>query len=271
MEAGEPYMIDWQAARRNARRIPALAEDCAAYAFIGREDERLSDYQPMLWTGLAGNPAEAHPLGIRLPQGDQALSSLGFARGCGAVLIRTPGRLAVFDLTGNRLSPQAEEQVFALPDGLRGFMLSSFPQMQPPLAVSPLEGDGWRAAWLVDSGLGIADLRPGKREAEALLTDSRRRAVPFLTGLDAASNVGRITISRSGEFLLISQQRSFAAKPEVRAFDLRLDRRRRALATADLRREACRVAAFLSDGNQLKPDELVAWLGDEHAKQPCSN
>jgi hypothetical protein len=264
------YDLDWQPADRSARRQPVLAEDCNSFAFMGRREEP-QGVEQVLWMGQFDGPAQPRPLTVQVPQGDQGLSSLTVARGCGAVVARVPGKLIVLDLQGKAGPLTAEQHLFGTPAGMAGFVLSSFPLASPPLAAAPRLGEpAWRIAWMVENGVAVADASVGTMDAKPLLEGASSRPLPFLTGLDNTANVVRLTISRDADFLMIAQQRSFAAMPDVRVFDLRIEQRQRALEAVDLRTEACRVAEFLG-GNEFRRDELGLWLGTEEATKLCSN
>jgi hypothetical protein len=266
---GTAYDIDWQPAERSARRMPVLADDCDAYAFMGRR-EKPAGAEQILWFGRFDGPAEPRTIDPQLPQGDQALSSVAITRGCGAVLARVPGRLIAVDLQGRANLQQAERHEFGTPEGMGGFVLSSFPLASPPLAAAPLAGDrGWRAAWMVEDGVAVADAHVDTSNADALLPDKKTGTpLPLLTGFEATANVSRLTISPDGNFLMIAQQRNFAAKPAVRVFDLRVERRLRELEAMDLRKEACRVAELLG-GSEFRREDLGTWAGTEDVPHPC--
>jgi energy-coupling factor transporter ATP-binding protein EcfA2 len=270
----KPYPIDWQPEERSARRIPVLADDCDFYAFMGLPEEQTSPFYPLLWFGEADGSAAPRTISVSLDQGSGAPVSVAIARGCGAVFVRAPRQLIALDLQGQRDLQKFKEYSLEIPEAISGFVPSSFPLASPPLAVAPFAGDkGWRGAWMIEDGVAVVDARVGTTDTlkpEPLLRDNDR-PLPLLIGLEATASLSRLTMSRDGNFLMLMQQRSFVAKPDVRVFDLRVDLRQRQLETmkdADLREEACRVARFLG-GSELKPEDLGGWLQAEDLPQPC--
>ena len=304
-EQSGSWNIDWQPVEQKALRMPVFASDCRAYAFLGFPSSNKNSHNsadtkasgsnlyPTLYTGNLG-PGQSlsvpHGLDVQVPVTTQALSSVAIAPGCSSAVIRVSpdasdsgsgqpaGNLIVFDLEKN------DRTIYDTPDQLKGFVIPSYALASPPLVVAKLpdENGKTRVAWLVESGLAVVDI-DGLSQASGALPNGQ----PFLTGLDTSTGNTRMSISKSGNFLLILHQKSFSEKPEMRIFDLRVRERMDALGHGDgaagpdglnsaaLRAEACRVAGFLSQrqqttpANQFTPDEITAVLRVANAPQPC--
>jgi len=272
------YRLDWEPAKSNSWRVPVLADDCDSYALLGRQQQEASPEPnlPVVSIGRLEGPAE--PLLLQhdpIEQGNHLFSSVTFARGCVATIVRSKwghgetGKLFVVGLEKHALPAQPSIRSFIIPEPLGSFLPTSVPQFQSPLAAAPRsKGQALRVAWVVENGLAIVDAEQGQSSAQPLFGTAKKPST-LLTGSDTTATVSRLTISRDGDFLLFSQQRNFGAIPEVRVFDLRREKRRKTLENIDLQQEACRVAALLPSGNKLNKSERIAWLGGSQATQPC--
>jgi hypothetical protein len=174
----------------------------------------------------------------------------------------------VFELGKNSVDAVSERE-FGVPSKLNGIVLPAWPLNWPALAATPLQDSNkMRVAWSVERGLAVVDLQGNGQGLSLLPNDD-----VFLTGLDFTQSNTRMTISNGGNFLMISQQRSYLSVPDIRVFDLRIRERRQLLDELQgggaLRQAACAVAGFLPGSNHFSPDELKALLRDPGAAQPC--
>jgi hypothetical protein len=292
-ENPKPFEIDWQPTKRAARRIPSLASDCDKFIFLGaptpviaptKIDNDSQLITPILYVGDFAGQAVPKQLNSRLSSGTQQLSSVAIASGCSAALVHlSPAvgtsnsvadqnqihdKLIAFNLKDATIdAPSGQE--FDVPLGLKGFQLPLFPLYWPALTGARLENsDRMRVAWLVERGLAVVDLQDGG-QASGLLPGDRL----FLTGLPFTQSNTRLNISRNGNFLMLSQQKTYTATPDIRIFDLRIFERAEMLGKlgggAALRQAACAIANFLPGTNQLSSDDLKALLRDADAEQPC--
>jgi hypothetical protein len=258
-EASNSNVLDWHP--RKGPRQPVLAEDCDTYAFLERNDERNREFFT-LWVGQLGNK-KAKPEFLK---GQLINGAVAIARGCNSVLVRDDSN--ALHIVRRDDSKNQSISLASLPPQAANMVSRSTGQFPTPLAAASLEGDRrWRVAWEVESGLAIVDIAPDEIRSSTLLNGQ-----PMLTGLDAASGPGSLSMSPDGSFALIIRQRRWSGPVQVRAFNLDFSTRRDELAklkaTAELVREACRVAK-LHGSNELSVTELVSWLG-EGAPQPCS-
>ena len=230
-------------------------------------------------------------LGVAPPFTLQAQSSVAVTSDCSSVVVRartgeasgdaaaaSSEALSEFDISADGSIGAARD--YAVPKSLAGFVQPSFPLLQPALsaAVDRL-GGVTRVAWLVPQGLAAGDL--GADEVTPLLPPSdgpapANRPPPppplFFTGVDTTGSNIRLAFSPSTQFLLLTQQRGFAGRPQFRIFDLRTKARAERLANAHgqaLRDEACRVAAIVGVST-LTGIESRAWAGNESATQVCN-
>jgi hypothetical protein len=290
------FDLDWDPSRRAARRIPTLASDCDKFAFLsfptgsgGATNQPASQLiEPILYVGNFEGHVLPKALRFGLPSGSQQLSSVAIARGCSAALVHLPHAAAVSGPTNELDGGQDKLFVYPLdqtsfdaasgreydvPSNLKGSAPPFYPLFWPALAGTRVESSGkMRVAWLVDRGLAVVDLTDDSQEkgsASGLLPDDDI----FLTGVDFAQSNTRMTISKDGNFLMISQQRTYVSVPEIRIFDLRVSERRGLLSNLGggvaLRKVACTVAGFLSGSNQFTANELKALLRSASAGQPC--
>ena len=257
-EASNSNVLDWHP--RKGPRQPVLAEDCDTYAFLERNDERNREFFT-LWVGQLGNK-KAKPEFLK---GQLINGAVAIARGCNSVLVRDDSN--ALHIVRRDDSKNQSISLASLPPQAANMVSRSTGQFPTPLAAASLEGDRrWRVAWEVESGLAIVDIAPDEIRSSTLLNGQ-----PMLTGLDGASGPGSMSISPDGSFALIMRQRRWSGPVQVRAYNLDFPIRRDELAklktTAELVREACRIAK-LQGSNQLSITELVSWLG-ESAPQPC--
>jgi hypothetical protein len=263
-------LLDWQPINRQALRQPVLAEDCDAYAFLGRNE--IVDKKPnvdfKLWLGQF-HAREAHFIPLR---GDLSVGSVAIGRGCSSVVVRDDQRNLHIVSLGKNLEPSRTQTVSlaSLPPEMTDIYSPNTAQTQPMLAAAPLKGErGWRVAWPTASGLTLMDVEKGGDQLSIKLLNNRQ----MLTGFDGSYAMGSLSLSPDGSYALMMTQQNFAAQVQVNAFDLDFDRRRGVLANLgtkdDLVREACRVAK-LTGGSELTTTELEIFLGSRDAPQPCA-
>jgi hypothetical protein len=258
--ASRPNELDWHP-RRGARQ-PVLAEDCDTYAFLGRNDESNREFFT-LWVGrLGNNKAKPKPLKGQLIGGAVAIT-----RGCDSILVRDDSNLLHIVRVRRDDFESQSISLASLPPEAAAIVSRSTGQFPTPLAAASLDDRRWRVAWETEDGLAVVDIAPGEVRSSTLLNDQQ-----MLTGFDAAMGPGSLSISPDGLFALIMRQRRFSGPVQLRAFNLDFGTRRDELArlktTAELVREACRIAQLQNGSNQLSITELVSWLG-EGAPQPC--
>lgn len=171
--------------------------------------------------------------------------------------------LVKFDQNGGFGDPSR----FDIPIPLKGALVPPW-LYQPALAGAPLAGSNeMRVAWLLERGLAVLDLQEGSKVTPLLEPEGQ----VFLTGLLGSQGIPRLTISRDGNFVLLSSQRDFGAVPDVRVFDLRVQERRALLNNLGgekLREVACRVAGFLpssSSTDAMTAPPEVANTGQTNA------
>jgi hypothetical protein len=275
--AGELHELDWNPISRNALRLPALADDCDAYAFLGR-NERTRDQGMVdefkLWIGqLTQDKAAFVPI-----KGYLNVGAVAIGRGCRAVIVRDDSsKLHMVsldqDLKGSLNKDKRPDLVSvsldSIPGRMAGIMVPPLGQAQPMLAAAPIRG-GWRVAWPSADGLTLVDIEEkgdGLRATPVLLKEQ------MLTGIEANYAQGSLGLSPDGTFAFLWTQQNFSARVQLRAFDLDLDRRWKrlsALSNDKLIEEACRVARFQTGFNFLTHTELEIWLGSRGAPQPCT-
>ena len=275
--------LDWDPITRKARRIPLIGSDCDKFTFVAPLRA------PILYLGDFHDKTVGIPLDVALQSGSQ-MYSVAIARRCSGTILHlsASGKLVP---AANVLAPTVDERheadklivversnkglgivkrEFDVPASLSGFMLPLYPLYWPALAGTPLPSSNqMRVAWLTEQGgLAVVDLKEGQQALDLLPNNE-----VFLPGLNSIQSNTRIVITNDGNFLMVSQQRTYNAVPDIRIFDLRIPERRQQLSKsydAPARRQlACRVASFLPESNQLSPDELRALLRDADATQPC--
>lgn len=258
-DASNSNVLAWHP--RRGPRQPVLAEDCDTYAFLGRNDESNRELFT-LWVGQFGD-SEATPKHLK---GQLINGAVAITRGCNSVVVRDDSS-ALHIVRRDDFKSQSIS-LASLPPEAANLVSRSTGQFPTPLTAASLEGERrWRVAWEAEGGLAIVDIAPDEIRSSTLLNGQ-----PMLTGLDGASGPGSLSMSPDGSFALIMRQRRWSGPVQVRAFNLDFPIRRDELAklktTAELVREACRIAK-LHGSNQLSITELVSWLG-EGAPQPCS-
>lgn len=291
--------IDWQPRYQAARRTPVFAVDCDKFAFLGipelkgadtTRSERPTASDPPLrqFTLYAGafddNGVSGQSLGIVAATSELTDTSVTIARGCATALVRLSAgvevakdgvppaqlrdQLIVTDLNGIGTA-QKKPSIIYLPPKLKGFVRQPFSLQSPPLVATPSREPGaWRVAWQVENGVAVVDARESPSGAEGLLDDD----APFLTGLPQERANTRMTMTASGNFLLVSLQNGLSNKPEFRVLDLRIKSRKQLLdrlTPIQLRAEACRIARSLSGGEKVEANERIVWFHNEDAEQPC--
>jgi hypothetical protein len=279
--SGKLRDLDWDPIRRSALRQPVLAEDCDAYAFVGRNELAKEKGQPpaedfKIWIGqFAAEKADFVPIKGLLNAG-----SVAIARDCHSVVVREDSsKIHIVSLDNDFKISRAKDgnpdvisvSLEAISQEMRGVLMPTFGQAQPMLAATPIkDGTGWRVAWPTADGLTVVDVeKSGEQLAATLL-----RKEQMLTGIEASYAVGSLGLSPDASFAFLSTQQNFAARVQLRAFDLNLDRQReklKALANDNkLIEEACRVAKLQTGFNFLTHTELEIWLGSRDASQPCT-
>jgi hypothetical protein len=259
-EASNLNVLDWQP--RRGPRQPVLAEDCDTYAFLGRNESNREFFT--LWVGqLGNNEAKAKPKPLK---GQLINGAVAITRGCDAVLVRDDSN-ALHIVRRDDFESQSIS-LSSLPPEAVNMLSRSTGQFPTPLAAASLEGNRrWRVAWETEDGLAVVDIAPGENRSSTLLNDQQ-----MLTGFDAAIGPGSLSMSPDGSFVLTMRQRRWSGPVQLRAFNLDFGTRRDELAklkaTAELVREACRIAKLQNGSNQLSITELISWLG-EGAPQPC--
>jgi hypothetical protein len=94
----------------------------------------------------------------------------------------------------------------------------------------------------------------------------------MLTGVGSIYGSSSLSLSPDGQYAFFTNQQNFNTPLQIRAFNLDFAARRAALAsltTAELVLEACRIAKFQNGTGVLTQSELLFWLGDKNARQPC--
>src|SRR5574337_728022 len=287
-----PVRIDWQPDKREARRIPVLASDCNKFVFLGfpvGSGVQPNVVRPVLYAGDFFGPASSKEIDVSLPLGSGTASSVTISRGCATAVVR----LSAGSASGDKvflinLNEEREPGVlgdtseYDIPVSLKGFLLPSWPLLWAALASAPLPGsNAMRVAWLLEKGLAVVDLPKGTKEAIPLLEagaagfaqrqgdeNKKEESKVFLTGFPSSQSNTRLTLSRDGNFLLATSQKSFSSVPDFRLFDLRVPERRallEKLSGEQLRDVACQVVDFLPPAGS--PSGAMALLGDP--KQIC--
>jgi hypothetical protein len=255
-------MLDWDPIRQQAFRQPVLAEDCDVYAFLGKEDQ---SYR-VLFGRFGEKASRSENFDNPLP-----LGAVAVARGCDSVLARDDTNLHVIPLQHRPADSQEQSFPLAALGDARIMIAPGAAQVPPMFAAAPLtKKRGWRVAWPTSGGLALVDVTLNEDTPIQLLNGTQ-----MLTGLDSAYVFGSLSLSPDASYVLMTQQQTFQAlRLQLRAFDLRLDKRRQDLAkltsTPELVREACRIAVFQDGNNQLTATERVTWLGDRDAPQLCA-
>jgi hypothetical protein len=279
--SGKLRDLDWDPVPRSALRQPVLAEDCDAYAFLGRNELAKEKGQPpaedfKIWIGqFAAEKADFVPIKGLLNAG-----SIAIARDCHAVVVREDrSKIHIVSLDNDFKISRVKDgrpavvavSLEAVPPEMRGVLMPTFGQAQPMLAAAPIkDGRGWRVAWPTADGLTLVDV---EKSGEQLAATALRKE-QMLTGIDANYAVGSLGLSPDASFAFLSTQQNFAAKVQLRAFDLDLDRQRKKLKALtndnELIKEACRVARLQTGFNFLTRTELEIWLGSRDKPQPCT-
>jgi hypothetical protein len=293
--------IDWQPLTRQAFRPPVLAQDCNAYAFLGKfEPDRYS-------TAVKANEtAPLFRLWFREPenaikeiilQGIYAKSAVAISRGCGSVVVRNDSeernkRLYLVRFGNSQAASEPVPISISLDFLNEDFANGSYPaglQQQAELAMAPRrEADTWRVAWPTRVGLALLDISAKDGVPQAQPTVPAPDKMPavsgsnqnpdvfyqkqMLTGLEGGYESGSLSLSPDGSRALLIRQESFASPIRVRAFNLDFVSQWKKLAakgTDELVQEACRIAAMQDTTNQLSKNELNTWFKDENAPQPC--
>ena len=267
------HQLDWQPVQRVARRIPTLAYDCDKFAFLSFSTEYNSKTigsnselrHPILYVGNFDSEATSKVLDFGLNANAERSSSVAISRGCSEVVVHLPSEMGgestdferdqvqdkLIVLHLNRDSFDAvSEQAYDLPRKLSGSTLPSFPLNFPALASARVKTSGKiRVAWVIGRGLAVVDLGPNGKATGLLSKDQ-----VCLTGINYTPGIVRVTISKDGNFLMVSQQRTYAAAPDVRIFDLRISMRTALLSNLngpELRDLACAIASFLPGSNRF--------------------
>jgi hypothetical protein len=272
--------LDWDPIERSALRQPVLADDCDAYAFLGRNEAKkgqppAEDFK--VWIGqFAAEKAVSIPIKGLLNAG-----SVAFARDCKAVVVREDSaKLHIIPLKDSRVvldedkKPVRETVSLELvPSEMKEVLLPTVGQTQPMLAAAAMNGgEGWSVAWPTRGGLVRVDIE--KRGDQLVI--SSLSSEQMLTGIDPSYAVGSLGLTRDARIAFLSTQPSFATPVRFRVFDLDHDRQLTKLAALDddskLIERACSVAKLQSDtgSNELTPTELQIWLGSGNAPQPCA-
>jgi hypothetical protein len=183
-----------------------------------------------------------------------------------------------------------------LPRVLNGVQEPAIRSFRPNHALALARDGEFRMAWYLPSvpnsetaaehGLAVVAWRPGATAASPLLPpraprDEGAEGIPppatLLGGRMDQPPYSRMFFAANGT-LLIAENDYFDRqdpRPRIRVWTLDYAARREALnqlRLAELRREACRVAATeapRSLSNQFTPTELQAWFADREAPQPC--
>jgi hypothetical protein len=298
--------INWDPRLRRAFRQPVLAEECDAYAFLGKDDPandsaaiKTDNTTPFfrLWLREPLQLIKAVRLAGLFSRGAVAI-----ARGCKAAVARNDSQEHKQELY---LFPFDNSQKVPAPISLKplseDFANGSYPvggQAQAELAAAPRgENNAWRVAWPTRVGLAILNISADKNnvyQAEPAVPPPDAKPMPdqaqmpaqeqvldqkpmlkekqMLTGLETAYEYGSLSLSLDGSRALLMRQYSFASPIRVRAFNLDFVGQWKKLAakeTDELVKEACRIATMQNGGNQLTPAELNIWFKDENAPQPC--
>jgi hypothetical protein len=268
-------VLNWKPGDRVLWRVPVLSEGCDdLYAYLGAEP----DGRPLAWLGQLGKSPwlQSHRLDTVVSRTDPVPWSLAVARGCEVLVVREGSdRLQLLTLAPHSDALFGEKTIsVGIPRDAKGFRPTPFPQMAPVIAAAPAVDERgskiWRVAWLVDNGLAVVDI-----DGEGNTDPKLHGSAVYLAGLDGVAARPRLTFSLDGAFLILAQQ-SWVAEPRVRVFDLRLEQRRQEIERLGqdlnaLREEACRVAEFQTGSNALTKQELIAYLRNPEAPQPCAN
>lgn len=294
-------LIDWDPRGRQAFRQPVLAEDCNAYAFLGKDNPKdnsdaikQNDTEPffMLWL----REPEKDVKSIRL-EGIYVKGAVAISRECKSAVARNDSEEEKQRLYLVRFGDgqAASERVSISLDSLnRDFAKGTYPvggQSQAELAAAPYknETNSWRVAWPTAVGLALLDISEGsgyvpkpavpgpdpKRKPDQKQMPDQEQMLnqkQMLTGLESGYELGSLSLSPDGTRALLMRQYSFASPIRVRAFNLDFEGQWKNLAnkgTDELVQEACRIATMQGVGNQLTKAELNIWLKDENAPQPC--
>jgi hypothetical protein len=256
-------VLSWQPFAMQALRQPILAEDCNAYAFVGRDENGYT-----LWLGQLGDKNVLPFHFEHIP----SLTATTIARKCNAALVRDESTLHIIPL-------KPDQQKLSIPLGrlhdVAAMQLPTAQQVQPMFAAAPLPGNlGWRVGWPTAGGLAVVDFAPDAKARPNLLANNQ-----LLTGLETSYVTGSLSLSPDGSRAFITQQQTFNTPIHLRAFDLDLPSRKDALSKISsseaLIREACRVAKLQGEGNRLRYAERLTWLSQhtwlsDKNLQPCT-
>jgi energy-coupling factor transporter ATP-binding protein EcfA2 len=252
--------VDWQPVFRSALRLPVLAEDCDAYAFMGRRDSGVA-----LWFGPSGKEANTVPL-----QATGLSVGVAIARECRAVFVLDDTeRLHLIELSSLDQAPRKVMSLqLPLPPEVTTMVVPTVPQTGPLLAAAPLPNErGWRVGWRTLGGLALVDVSGSSQSSLAI-----QNSIEMLTGVGSIYGSSSLSLSPDGQYAFFTNQQNFNTPLQIRAFNLDFAARRAALAsltTAELVLEACRIAKFQNGTGVLTQSELLFWLGDKNARQPC--
>jgi hypothetical protein len=294
-------LIDWDPRGRQAFRQPVLAEDCNAYAFLGKDNPKdnsdaikQNDTEPFFRLWL--REPEKDVKDIRL-KGIYVKGAVAISRECKSAVARNDSEEEKQRLYLVRFGDgqAASEPVSISLDSLnRDFAKGTYPvggQSQAELAAAPYKNErsSWRIGWPTAVGLAILDISEGSGyvpkpavppPAPKHMPDQKQmpdqeqmlNQKQMLTGLESGYELGSLSFSPDGTRALLMRQYSFASPIRVRAFNLDFDDQWKNLAekgTDELVQEACRIAAMQDGSNQLSKAELNIWLKDENGPQPC--
>ena len=275
-------MVDWMPLQRRSLRVPVLGEDCNTYAHIGRPEppalpSRQDGSPPpppppamfQLWSGDFGTEIAGH---TDLEGAPETGGAVAIARGCEWVAVRDDSNLNLHlvpinqNATSRRRTVQIELEKY---DGIVG--LPNAQQTQPMFAAAPLPARrGLRVGWSTARGLAFVDIPPDQSGVSTLASGKNQ----MLAGVDSGYALGWLSLSPDGSAALMTRQQTWGSPVQTRAFDLNFEKRKKYLknlSTDKLIAEACRIAKFQNDSNEMESWEQEIWLGKQNSWQPCEN
>jgi hypothetical protein len=273
----EDHEVDWRPIRYGAARQPTLAEDCGIYAYIRRPDPPPNkDGGPIVpptaseFTLAYGGFEQSVASRIQLQGQPAQNAAVAVARGCEWIAVRDDGTRNLHLVPIGRNPPSNRQTVQIDLDEENGIVAMPYGQQtQPMFAVAPLSsGRRLRVGWSTMRGLAFADIAPTDSRVSSLANGNQ-----MLTGVEPGYGLGRLSLSPDGRSALLVRQPTWGTQVQTRVFDLDFDARRKRLSelttSTALIAEACKIAKIQTNSNQLNKGELVTWLGDENAAQPC--
>ena len=273
--------LNWNPLSERAIRQPVLAEDCQAYAFLGRDPPRNSDENPTFNLFLQTVGAEKRD-SISIRGKLLGGGAVTIARDCSAVVVRDEGsqleKESIYEVgkIGFHIVPLQSGTpgkvstipVASLEDEFGAPTPPVLPQAEAIFASAPLPGGkSWRVGWPTGRGLALLDLALEGSKSFPVPGQKRKQ---LLTGIEGNYQAGSLRFSRNGLIALLMRQETIGSRIQLLLYDLDLEARKKslpALTGNELLSKACQIAKFENNG-ELTFSEKRAWF-NERAPQPC--